>query len=73
MQIEGGLIDKAHHKNYARLALEEASQLDEAISLALRETGPETMILVTADHSHSFTLSGYPQRGNDILGLLSIT
>ena len=26
------------------------------------------MILVTADHSHVFTMAGYPQRGNPILG-----
>lgn len=48
--------------------MEEASQLDDAVAIALNETGHETLILVTADHSHSFTINGYGDRGNDILG-----
>lgn len=72
LMVESGLIDKAHHDNYARMALEESSQLEEAVRIALNETGPDTLIIVTADHSHSFTFNGYPARGNDILGKLKL-
>ncbi|XP_018374762.1 PREDICTED: alkaline phosphatase 4 [Trachymyrmex cornetzi] len=69
LMVESGKIDIAHHGNWAKLALRELYELDEAVKVAQRLLNmEETLIIVTADHSHSFTLNGYPARGNDILG-----
>ncbi|XP_069687805.1 alkaline phosphatase 4-like [Periplaneta americana] len=69
LMVEGGRIDHAHHENYAMLALEETLEFEEAIAAAISMTDKKhTLIIVTADHSHSITLNGYPKRGNDILG-----
>ncbi|KAG5681000.1 hypothetical protein PVAND_010470 [Polypedilum vanderplanki] len=67
--IEGGLIDKAHHFNQAKFALEELVEMEKAIQIAKNMTSSEdTLIIVTADHAHSMLFHGYPSRGNDILG-----
>lgn len=66
--VEGGRIDHAHHQNFAKLALHEVLGLEKAVLAAMERSGDETMIIVTADHSHSVTFSGYPERGTDILG-----
>ncbi len=71
LMVEGGRIDHAHHAGQAGYALEEAVEFARAVQYAVDHTDPdETLILVTADHSHVFTIAGYPQRGNDILGLV---
>ncbi|XP_063596573.1 alkaline phosphatase-like [Penaeus indicus] len=68
--VEGGRIDHALHDNLPHRALEEAVALDSAVAAALEEVDLEdTLVLVTADHSHVMTINGYPERGNDILGL----
>jgi len=70
--VEGGRIDHAHHAGNAARALEETDQFDQAIAAALEMTNPDdTLIIVTADHSHTLTISGYARRGNPILGLSS--
>jgi alkaline phosphatase len=71
LMVEGGRIDHAHHAGKAGFALEEAVEFARAVQWAVDHTdSKETLILVTADHSHVFTIAGYPQRGNDILGLV---
>lgn len=71
LMVEGGRIDHAHHEGRAGYALEEAVEFARAVQWAVDHTDPkETLILVTADHSHVFTIAGYPVRGNDILGLV---
>ncbi len=69
--VEGGRIDHAHHAGNAYRALGEAVELSNAVRVALERTaGTETLIVVTADHSHTLTLAGYAKRGNPILGLV---
>ncbi|KCZ45491.1 alkaline phosphatase [Hyphomonas pacifica] len=67
--VEGGRIDHGHHAVNAARALDETDAFDQSIATALDMTNAdETLIIVTADHSHTMTISGYPKRGNPILG-----
>jgi alkaline phosphatase len=67
--VEGGRIDHAHHNGNAYRALTETIALSDAVRTAAGMTSPDdTLILVTADHAHTLSFSGYPVRGNPILG-----
>lgn len=69
LMVEAGRIDHAHHGANARRALVDAVALSDAVSTAMELTDhADTLVLVTADHSHTLTISGYPKRGNPILG-----
>lgn len=68
--VEGGRVDHGHHAGNAARALEDAVALDGAIRAALDTVNlKDTLVLVTADHSHTLVMSGYPIRGNPILGV----
>ena len=69
LTVESGRIDHAHHAGNAYNALNDTIELAKAVKVAMENTNPEeTLIVVTADHSHVFTIAGYPKRGNPILG-----
>ncbi|WP_430392228.1 alkaline phosphatase [Dyella sp. 20L07] len=71
LMVEGGRIDHALHSGNAYRALDETIAFADAVQAALQHTdASDTLIVVTADHSHTMTFSGYPKRGNDILGLV---
>ncbi|MDJ0941781.1 MAG: alkaline phosphatase [Woeseiaceae bacterium] len=71
LMVEGGRIDHGHHIGKPGYALVETQAFARAVETALARVDlDDTLILVTADHSHAFTLAGYPTRGNPILGLV---
>ena len=68
--VEAGRIDHGHHNGMARYALSEGIEFDNAITKALEMTDPtETLIIVTADHSHTLSMGGYLKHESSILGM----
>lgn len=73
MIVAGGRIDHGHHYAQAMKALDETVQFSNAVKRAVELTSREdTLIVVTSDHAHTMSISGYPDRGNPIGGLNSI-
>ncbi|CAG9862906.1 unnamed protein product [Phyllotreta striolata] len=69
LMVEGGMIDQAHHRGNARIALEEVVRFSEAIQKAVDMVDlSETLIIVTSDHDHSMQLTGYPDRRDGVMG-----
>ncbi len=69
LMVEGGRIDHASHAGNAYRALTDTIALSEAVQAAADATSADdTLIVVTADHSHTMSFAGYPMRGNPILG-----
>jgi alkaline phosphatase len=67
--VEGARIDHATHYGNAYRALDETVAMSDAVQAAVDATSQDdTLILVTADHSHTLNFVGYPVRGNPILG-----
>ena len=71
LMVEGGRIDHANHKAMAWRALRETVAMDLAVEEILRQVDLEdTLIIVTADHSHTLAISGWTGRTADITGVV---
>lgn len=70
LMVEAGRIDHAHHDGNAYRALVDTVALSDAVRAVMKKVNlDETLIIVTADHSHTLFIQGYPARGNNILGV----
>ena len=59
--VEAGRIDHGHHSGSAYLALHDTIELSEAVAATLASVDlSETLVIVTADHDHTFTTRGLP-------------
>lgn len=66
--IESGRIDHGHHEATARLALEETRHFHEVVEYVRSQVNEtETLLVVTADHSHTMTIGGYPRSKTKII------
>lgn len=73
LMVEGGRIDHGHHAGYAKKALHDTVAFSDAVAAALSMVDlNDTLIMVTADHAHTLSMSGYAQKGNPILGKIKI-
>ena len=69
----GARIDHGHSKNNAKRALYETLAFEQAIRAGLELVDPrDTLVMVTADHSHSMLITGYATRHNSLFGKLII-
>jgi len=72
LMVEGGRIDHANHYAMATRALTETIAMDRAVEEILAKVDlEETLIIVTADHSHTLSVGGYPGRSANITGVVT--
>lgn len=63
----GGRVDHGHHYGRAHLALNETLALSDAVDTVLETSDTnDTLVILTADHSHTLSISGYPYRHTDV-------
>lgn len=66
LMVEGGRIDHALHENNGYRAVTDMLAFDAAVAEARRLAGDDALILVTADHDHTMTLTGEADAAADV-------
>lgn len=70
MMVESGRIDHANHATNAYRTLTDTIAFSDAVQAAIDKVDlNDTLIVVTADHSHTLVIQGYQSRDKSILGL----
>ncbi|MEV4420880.1 alkaline phosphatase [Patulibacter sp. NPDC049589] len=60
LQVESAMVDKQEHAADACGAIGDLAELDRSVQIALefQKTNPDTLVIVTGDHSHSTQIVG---------------
>ncbi len=70
LEVEAGRVDHANHDGNMHRTVTDGAAFAEAIKKAVSMVNlDETLIVVTADHSHAINFNGYCGRGTPITGL----
>jgi alkaline phosphatase len=70
LMVEAGRVDHANHEGNLYRTLNDGIMFADAVARADELTDDQdTLIIVTADHSHALAYTGYCGRGTDITGL----
>lgn len=70
LEVEAGRVDHANHDGNLHRVVTDGVAFAEAVKVADEMTDDsDTLIIVTADHSHALSFNGYCGRGSPITGL----
>lgn len=70
LEIEGARVDHANHDGNLHRAVTDGAAFAEAVEKVISMVDlEETLVIVTADHSHGLNFNGYCGRGTPITGL----
>ncbi|HRM76391.1 MAG TPA: alkaline phosphatase, partial [Paracoccus sp. (in: a-proteobacteria)] len=70
LEVEGGRVDHANHDGNMHRTVTDGEAFAAAIEKAVSMVDlNETLVIVTADHSHAINFNGYCGRGTPITGL----
>ena len=70
LEVEAGRVDHANHAGNLHRTVTDGAAFAEAVAVADELTDDaDTLLIVTADHSHALSFTGYCGRGSPVTGL----